>query len=234
MYGIFPKSFLQMLWNSGKSKILQIAELMKGKKFTEEQLSEIYKILSSDEKVKAWWKQWGEFTTLLHDMRLLFLKDKVAGFENLIDKIKFAKTNSFTNEQLVETFTSDELNLLSEAAKHKNFIHFFQFLPDIVKPNVWVESPPLFSMRGLFNAANTLRTEIKPIHPFMKQLTETELQYYDPTHYYDPLTDSYIPNENDVAEWSRNVYDTDGKTPDTPTTQKLYKMLPDSFNKSSK
>ncbi len=236
MYGIFPKSFIQMLWKSSKDKVVKIIEALKGSKPTEEQLSEIYQIISNDTKIKAWWKQWGEFTTLVHDMRLMFLKDKVAAYDNLLYKIKFAQENHLSNSELINTFTSDELQLLHEAGTLNRYIHLLGFLPDIVKPNVWVEDPPLFRLRSLFTSANELRMHARPIHPFMSKISESELEQYEPTHYYDAATDSYVPMDQtaDASAWSRSSYDFDGSNSNSEMQKQIFKLLPESFNKASK
>lgn len=245
IYGMFPKSFMQMLWKTSKGKIQQIVSTLKGGKPTPEQLKELYQIVSSDAKIKAWWKQWGEFTTVINDMRLMFLKDKVAGYEGILNKIKFAQENSLTNAELVTTFTDLELQLLNEAGTlHRNIGFLFVFddvptflgmMPDVPKPGVMLNEPPLFKLRHLFNASNELRMSIRPIHPFMTKLSESELSQYEPTHYYDAATDTYVPMDaqTDARAWSRSAYDFDGKDLSTESQKQIFKMLPESFNSAA-
>lgn len=175
-------------------------------------------------KILQFSKRWGEFVNTMRDMRVLYIRDRLAKLGTLIEKMELASKNGQSTAELVQSLSEEEMMLLYEAGR---MTKLFGKGPLAERAAALFKPGPLRKLVPYFEAHEEIRMVMKPLQPGLKVLTAEEMKNYDPTHYYDPATDTYVPmsEEADMKAWYRSMEDFDGTALSSKEAEELRSRL---------
>jgi len=171
-------------------------------------------------------KNYGEHMRLMRKLRTYHIKNKIKQYAVLIKKFQISSKNKLSNSELIANLTDEELSLLYEASKLYDWLGNANIDKKILQ-HIPFTKGPLRELRPWFEAHENIVSALKPLHPNLRKLSQEEMKNYEPTHYYDEATDTYV-SKDDLKAWYRFMQENDW----TQNPDKNIKRLNDGFDET--